>query len=189
MAEALFHPRWGYYATRDPLGAGGDFITAPEVSQVFGELIGLWCADLWQRMGAPDPVILAELGPGRGTLLADALRAARVAPDFARALRLHLVERSPVLRGASRDARAMRAPTWHDASSSLPPGPLLLIANEFVDALPVRQFARGKDAWHERRVGLAADGALGLHPRSRAGSSASFRRPRRGQRVRDPAGG
>lgn len=160
MAEALLHPRWGYYATRDPLGAGGDFITAPEVSQVFGELIGLWCVDLWQRMGAPDPVILAELGPGRGTLLADALRAARIVPAFARARRLHLVELSQVLRAAQAETLGHAEPIWHDDLSSLPPGPLLLIANEFVDALPVRQFERGKDAWHERRVGLAPDGAL-----------------------------
>ena len=100
MDAALFDPRWGYYANRDPLGARGDFITAPEVSQVFGELVGLWFADLWQRMRAPDPVIVAELGPGRGTLMRDALRAARVVPGFGRAARLHLVERSPVLRRA-----------------------------------------------------------------------------------------
>ena len=106
MAEALLHPRWGYYMSRDPLGAGGDFITAPEVSQVFGELIGLWCADLWCRMGKPDPVVLAELGPGRGTLMADALRAARVVPGFAAALRLHLVERGAALRAV----QARRSP-------------------------------------------------------------------------------
>ncbi len=95
MAAALWDPRHGYYATRDPIGAKGDFITAPEISQVFGELIGLWCADLWQKMGAPDPVLVCELGPGRGTLMADALRAARILPAFRRAIRLHLVERSP----------------------------------------------------------------------------------------------
>ena len=108
MTEALQHPRLGYYATRDPFGAAGDFITAPEVSQVFGELIGLWCADVWTQMGRPDPVLLIELGPGRGTLMADALRAVAVAPDFRRALRLHLVETSPAL-------RAQQAKTLADA--------------------------------------------------------------------------
>src|ERR1700693_4274349 len=100
MAIALHDPDSGYYARRDPLGAAGDFITAPEISQIFGELIGLWCADLWQHIGKPDPVILAELGPGSGALLSDFLRAAATLPEFRRALDLHLVEASPVLRAA-----------------------------------------------------------------------------------------
>jgi NADH dehydrogenase [ubiquinone] 1 alpha subcomplex assembly factor 7 len=157
MAEALGHPLHGYYTTRDPLGARGDFITAPEVSQVFGELIGLWCAEGWERMGRPDPVILAELGPGRGTLMADALRALRVAPAFRRALRLHLVEISPVLRRAQATALAEASPVWHDDVADLPAGPLILVANEFLDALPIRQFLRRDDGWHERRIGLAGD--------------------------------
>ena len=160
MAEALQHPRLGYYATRDPLGTAGDFITAPEVSQVFGELVGLWCADAWDRIGRPDPVLLAELGPGRGTLMADALRALKVAPDFRRALRLHLVETSPPLRALQAQTLAAAAPAWHDTAETLPPGPLLLIANEFLDALPIRQFERTGAGWHERRIGLGADGGL-----------------------------
>ncbi|HKW52778.1 MAG TPA: SAM-dependent methyltransferase, partial [Stellaceae bacterium] len=160
MAAALTDPEHGYYATRDPLGTGGDFITAPEVSQIFGELIGLWCADTWARMGLPDPVILVELGPGRGTLMADMLRASRVAPDFRRALRLHLVETSPVLRRAQAAALAEAEPTWHDGIATLPHGPLLLVANEFLDALPIRQFVRTGDGWHERRVALGGDGAF-----------------------------
>ncbi|HZT52012.1 MAG TPA: SAM-dependent methyltransferase [Stellaceae bacterium] len=156
MEAALFDPRWGFYANRDPLGARGDFITAPEVSQVFGELIGLWLADLWQRTGAPEPLILAELGPGRGTLLADALRAARAVPGFRRAARLHLVERSPVLRRRQAEVLGDAAPEWHTDFASLPPGPLFLVANEFLDALPVRQFVRLGDGWHERRVGWRA---------------------------------
>jgi NADH dehydrogenase [ubiquinone] 1 alpha subcomplex assembly factor 7 len=147
-----------YYAARDPLGAHGDFITAPEVSQMFGELVGAWCVDLWQRMGAPQPFVLAELGPGRGTLMQDALRAA--APDFLRAMRLHLVERSPVLRAAQEEALQTYAPTWHGNAAELPPGPLILVANEFLDALPIRQFERGSDGWRERRVGLDADGGF-----------------------------
>lgn len=158
MAEALGHPQYGYYMTRDPLGAAGDFVTAPEISQVFGELIGLWCVDLWQRMGTPDPVILAELGPGRGTLMADALRAAAGVPRFRQAARLHLVETSPVLRGLQAKALAGAQPAWHQATDELPPGPLLLVANEFLDALPIRQWERGSEGWHERRVGLAEDG-------------------------------
>src|SRR6185437_3612305 len=160
MAAALTHPAHGYYATRDPLGAAGDFITAPEVSQMFGELVGVWCIDTWERMGRPDPVILAELGPGRGTLMADLLRASRVVPDFRRALRLHLVETSPVLRATQAAALAEAEPTWHDSIATLPAGPLLLVANEFLDALPIRQFVRRDDGWHERRVALGGDGAL-----------------------------
>ncbi len=159
MAEALGHPKYGYYTTRDPLGARGDFITAPEITQIFGELIGLWCADGWVQMGRPDPVILAELGPGRGTLMADALRALRVAPDFRRALRLHLLETSPALRQIQAQLLADANPRWHQSFASLPEGPLIVIANEFLDALPIRQFVRGEKGWHERRVALAADGA------------------------------
>jgi NADH dehydrogenase [ubiquinone] 1 alpha subcomplex assembly factor 7 len=147
-----------YYAARDPLGVAGDFITAPEISQVFGELIGAWCVDLWQRLGAPDPVLLVELGPGRGTLLADALRATRAVPSFARALRLHLVERSPVLRRMQAERLDTFTPQWHDGIATLPPGPMLLIANEFLDALPIRQFERRGSVWHERRIALGADG-------------------------------
>jgi NADH dehydrogenase [ubiquinone] 1 alpha subcomplex assembly factor 7 len=147
-----------YYGSGDPFGAAGDFITAPEISQIFGELIGLWCAELWQRLGAPDPVLLVELGPGRGTLMADALRAAGVMPSFGRALRLHLVERSPVLREMQAEKLSAFAPQWHDSVATLPPGPMLLIANEFLDALPIRQFARQGGAWHERQIGRGADG-------------------------------
>jgi SAM-dependent MidA family methyltransferase len=137
-----------YYASRDPYA---DFTTAPEISQVFGELLGLWAAVVWDMMGRPDPVILAEAGPGRGTLMADALRAVRsVAPDFAAALRLHLLETSPRLR----QAQAARLPgaTWHANVADLPAGPLLLLANEFFDALPIRQFVRRGAGWAERYV-------------------------------------
>jgi SAM-dependent MidA family methyltransferase len=142
MAEANAH----YYATRDPLGAAGDFTTAPEISQMFGELIGLWFADLWTRAGAPADSCYVELGPGRGTLAADALRAMRSAglqPE------VHFVETSPVLRRA----QAERVPqaSWHDDVASLPEGrPLLLIANEFFDALPVRQLVSTEQGWRER---------------------------------------
>jgi SAM-dependent MidA family methyltransferase len=157
MADCLMDPAQGYYATRDPFGAAGDFVTAPEISQMFGELIGLWLAQVWADRGAPSPFVLAELGPGRGTLMADALRAARVVPGFAAAARVVLVEASPALR-ALQAARLHRA-VWVERVEDLPPGPLFLLANEFFDALPIRQFQRGADGWRERVVGLR-DGRL-----------------------------
>ena len=164
MAEALGHPRHGYYRRRDPLGAAGDFITAPEISQMFGELIGLWCAVVWQDMGAPDPVVVVELGPGRGTLMADVLRAARTAPGFLGAARPHLVETSPLLTARQKEALAApglgSAPAWHDSLDGVPEGPMLLIANEFFDALPVRQFQRTDEGWRERQVDAQEDGGF-----------------------------
>jgi NADH dehydrogenase [ubiquinone] 1 alpha subcomplex assembly factor 7 len=160
MDMALWDPAQGYYATRDPLGARGDFITAPEISQVFGELIGAWLADFWQRSGAPDPVALCELGPGRGTLMADALRAAETLPAFRKAIRLHLIEAGAALREAQRKTLGAANPSWHRNFADLPDGPLLLVANEFLDALPIRQFERRADGWHERRIGLGTGDGL-----------------------------
>jgi NADH dehydrogenase [ubiquinone] 1 alpha subcomplex assembly factor 7 len=162
MAEALGHPRLGYYRRALPLGAPGDFTTAPEISQMFGELLGAWLADRWLAMANPAPVRLVELGPGRGTLMADALRATRGVPGFHAALDLHLVETNAPLREAQRAALNGFAPTWHERLDDVPAGPLLLIANEFFDALPVRQFHRTAEGWRERMVGLAADGTLRL---------------------------
>ncbi len=159
MAECLLHPEWGYYATRDPLGAAGDFTTAPEISQMFGELLGLALALAWMDQGAPTPFALAELGPGRGTLMADLLRATRAVPGFHDAMRLHLVEASPPLRAAQARALEGYAPQWCDDTAALPDMPLFLLANEFFDALPIRQFVRDGDGWSERRVG-ARDGQL-----------------------------
>jgi NADH dehydrogenase [ubiquinone] 1 alpha subcomplex assembly factor 7 len=159
MAECLGNERWGYYRTRDPLGAAGDFTTAPEISQTFGEMIGLWAADLWGRMGAPSPVRVVELGPGRGTLMRDFLRAARVMPGFGRAIDLHLVETSPALRARQAEALADARPAWHDAIEAVPEGPTLLVANEFFDALPVHQLERTPAGWAERRVDLVEGGA------------------------------
>jgi SAM-dependent MidA family methyltransferase len=155
MADCLMHPRHGYYATRDPFGAAGDFVTAPEISQMFGELVGLSLAQSWLDQGAPSGVVLAELGPGRGTLMADALRATRRVPGFHAALEVHLVETSPSLRAA----QAQRVPQaiWHDTVADLPERPLWLVANEFFDALPIRQFVRDGDGWRERLVALADD--------------------------------
>jgi NADH dehydrogenase [ubiquinone] 1 alpha subcomplex assembly factor 7 len=158
MEAALAHPEHGYYRTRDPFGARGDFITAPEISQMFGELIGLWCVDVWRRMGEPGSFVLADLGPGRGTLMSDALRAAKLAPDFLAGARLHLVETSPALRMAQGRTLGAHGPQWHERAEDLPDGPILMVANEFFDALPVRQFIRREKGWHERRIGLGEDG-------------------------------
>ncbi len=142
-----------YYAARDPFGTTGDFTTAPEMTQAFGECLGLWAAVTWQAMCRPDPVLLVELGPGRGTRMADALRAAaEMAPDFRAALRVHLVETSPRLRAAQAQRLGAAVAAWHDDIAALPPGPAIVIGNEFLDALPIRQFVRRGDAWLERFV-------------------------------------
>ncbi len=154
MAECLLHPDHGYYTTRDPLGATGDFTTAPEISQMFGELLGLCLAQAWMDQGAPDPLILAELGPGRGTLMADMLRAARALPAFRAAINVHLVEASPTLRARQSETLAGAGATWHGHVEELPEGPLYLVANEFFDALPIRQFLRDRGGWRERVIGL-----------------------------------
>ncbi|MBK1635254.1 class I SAM-dependent methyltransferase [Rhodovulum adriaticum] len=161
MAECLLHPEHGYYTRAEPFGAAGDFTTAPEISQMFGELIGLWLAQVWLDQGAPVPFTLAELGPGRGTLMADALRATQGVPGFHQAAQIHLVEAAPRLRAAQKDALEGYAVTWHDTVDGLPDAPLFVIANEFFDALPIRQFQRDAQGWRERQVGLV-DGALTL---------------------------
>lgn len=148
-----------YYATHDPFA---DFTTAPEISQVFGEILGLWAAVAWQSMGFPTPVLLVEAGPGRGTLMADALRAiGQAVPAFRSALRVHFIETSPRLR-AEQAARVGDA-VWHDDLASVPTGPMILLANEFLDALPIRQFVRRGDAWMERYV---SDGRFEERPTS-----------------------
>jgi len=166
MADALGHPRLGYYMTGDPFGRGGDFITAPEISQMFGELMGLWCAVQWDAMGRPDPVHLVEMGPGRGTLMADALRAARGVEGFVESLSISLVEISPALKSAQEDTllaagtvRRARSLSWVSGLDDVPEGPVLAIANEFLDALPVRQFVMTGDGWRERLVDVDETGA------------------------------
>ncbi|SON57061.1 hypothetical protein HDIA_3520 [Hartmannibacter diazotrophicus] len=157
MALCLGDPAEGYYMRRDPFGAKGDFITAPEVSQMFGELVGVWCLMRWIEMGEPASVALVELGPGRGTLMADLLRAAGSRSAFRQALTVHLVEMSPHLKKRQSETLNGADPIWHDGVATLPDGPLIVVANEFFDALPVRQFVRTEKGWHERVVGLAGD--------------------------------
>jgi len=165
MAECLLHPEHGYYTRHDPFGAGGDFTTASEISQMFGELLGLCLAQSWLDQGAPSPFTLAELGPGRGTLMADLLRATKAVPGFHAAAQVTLVEASPKLRDRQRAALGGHAARWLDTVDALPEAPLFLIANEFFDALPIRQFTRDPAGWRETMVGLVADAlAFGLAP-------------------------
>ncbi|MFD1159154.1 class I SAM-dependent methyltransferase [Roseovarius aestuarii] len=154
MSDCLLHPEHGYYATRDPLGAAGDFITAPEISQMFGELIGLCLAQSWLDQGAPSPFVLAETGPGRGTLMADLLRATQKVPGFHEAMQIQLIERSEPLKVQQRTTLNRENITWQDDLSTLPDLPLFLVANEFFDALPIRQFQRDGKGWRERQVGV-----------------------------------
>lgn len=158
MDLCLGHPAHGYYMAREPFGEGGDFITAPEISQVFGELVAVWCIGQWQAMGEPSAFSLIELGPGRGTLMADLLRAGAVSPSFRQAARVHLVETSPRLEALQRERIGDNA-NWHRALDTVPEGPFVLVANEFFDALPIRQFAWQEGSWRERAIGLA-DGRL-----------------------------
>ncbi len=156
MAEA----NAAYYARGTAIGGAGDFITAPEISQIFGEIIGLWLAVVWQQMGSPARVLVAECGPGHGTLMADALRALAPVPAFRDAIDLHLVETSPALRARQGETLGDAVSAWHDDLAGLPmDAPLLLVANEFLDALPVRQVVRKHGRWHLRRVALEGDGA------------------------------
>lgn len=162
MHLCLGHPQFGYYVTHDPLGPGGDFTTSPEISQMFGELLGLWAAAVWRQMGGPARVLLVELGPGRGTMMHDMLRAAHVMPDFRKALAVHLVETSPVLRRRQHQTlgKVDVAIAWHDALVEVPEEPAIIVANEFFDALPVNQAIKQADGWHERVVNIDDDGEL-----------------------------
>jgi NADH dehydrogenase [ubiquinone] 1 alpha subcomplex assembly factor 7 len=161
MELCLMHPRYGYYVSRDPLGREGDFTTAPEVSQMFGELLGLWTASVWKQMGSPEFLRLIELGPGRGTMMADALRALRVLPPLYQGLQIHLVEVNPVLRERqSATLSNVRNIAWHDSIDDVPEGPSVILANEYFDVLPIHQMVRLENGWHERVIELDENGIL-----------------------------
>ncbi|WP_299686209.1 SAM-dependent methyltransferase [uncultured Tateyamaria sp.] len=182
MAEALLNPEYGYYTTRTPFGTKGDFITAPEMSQMFGEVIGLCLAQSWMDQGAPSTFTLAELGPGRGTLMADALRATARVPGFLAAAQIVLVEVSPTLRDRQAETLEGYEVTWIDSAADLPDGPLWCVANEFFDALPIRQFIRDGKSWRERCVGVQQDMlGFGLAPQGP--------QPRLDNRLADTADG
>ena len=152
MSLCLLHPDHGYYTSRDPFGAQGDFITAPEISQMFGELVGLALAQVWLDQGSPTSFTLAELGPGRGTLMTDILRATQIVPGFHTAAQIVLVEASSHLRAMQ--AKVVPTATFIHRAADLPDQFTLLVANEFFDALPIRQFVRASNTWRERVVGL-----------------------------------
>ena len=161
MELCLMHPEHGYYLSRDPLGREGDFITAPEVSQMFGELLGLWAASVWKAIDSPPLLRLIEIGPGRGTLMADALRALRVLPPLYQALSVHLVEVNPVLREKQKSALSgSREISWHDSIDDVPDGPSVILANEYFDVLPIHQAVKAANGWHERTVELDDSGSL-----------------------------
>ena len=162
MTLCLADAEHGYYTTRDPFGAGGDFITAPEVSQMFGEMIGLWMAAVWKQMGSPENLRVVELGPGRGTMMMDALRAAKVMPAFRDAVVIHLVEISPALVACQqRTLEPLSMPIyWHPALADVPAGPAIVLANEFFDALPINQAVKSERGWHERLIEIDSAGYL-----------------------------
>lgn len=159
MADALGHPHYGYYMTGAPIGAEGDFTTAPEISQIFGELIGAFLVQSWIDLGEPAHFNLVELGPGRGVMMADILRAARMRPAFRAAAELWLVETSGRLRHEQSRRLSTFDPNWTDRFAGVPAAPTLIVANEFFDCLPIRQFVRVRGGWRERLVGLDDDGA------------------------------
>ena len=189
MALCLFDPAHGYYTTRDPFGARGDFITAPEVSQMFGELIGLWMAAVWKQMGAPENVRLIELGPGRGTMMKDALRAVQIVPEFRGCHRGCIWSKS--VRCCERNRKStledVGVPVfWHAALAEVPKGPAIILANEFFDALPVNQAIKTERGWHERRIEIDADDQLAFTiapepmPHFRDAAAAGVAAPRAG---------
>lgn len=161
MATCLHHPSYGYYANQQAVGAAGDFITAPEISQMFGELLGLWVIQTWHDMGQPHTINLVELGPGLGTLMADIIRTGRIAPAFLAAICIHLVDVNETLRARQAETlapllkdTANPAPTWHTDLSAIPDGPVICIANEYFDCLPIHQFERTQTGWCERCITL-----------------------------------
>jgi SAM-dependent MidA family methyltransferase len=163
MELCLMHPRYGYYVARDPLGREGDFVTAPEVSQMFGELLGLWAASVWKQMGSPQMLRLIEIGPGRGTMMADALRALRVLPPLYQALQVHMIDVNPVLRERQQATlSAVRHITWHESIDEVPEGPSIILANEYFDVLPIHQMVKREDGWHERVIEVDDNGKLGF---------------------------
>jgi NADH dehydrogenase [ubiquinone] 1 alpha subcomplex assembly factor 7 len=175
MQLCLADPQHGYWQRTATIGANGDFVTAPEISQIFGELIGLWSATVWQLLGQPAPVRLVELGPGRGTLMCDALRSAQALSPFSQSTTVHLVELSAPLRVLQQQALRAHADrtSWHDNLADVPAGPAIVVANEFLDALPVRQLVFSGGTWRERVVDLTPDGDL----RFAVGSATAYASP------------
>jgi NADH dehydrogenase [ubiquinone] 1 alpha subcomplex assembly factor 7 len=157
MEACMRHPQHGYYTTRDPLGQDGDFTTGPEISQMFGEMIALWCVDIWMKMGEPEEFVLAEGGPGRGTLMDDVLRTVKVSDKFTNAARVHLIEKSPALREKQATKLANYKVDWSEDLEGLPSLPTIFFANELLDTFAVRRFLKSDKGWEEQAVGLEND--------------------------------
>lgn len=151
----LTHPEHGYYMKRDPLGVNGDFTTAPEISQLFGDMVGIWLAEQWYKLSRPKEFYLVEVGPGRGTLMADIVRIGKIIPDFVAAMQIHLIETSPTLRAKQGEVIKGHQIVWHEDLATLPDNaPIIFIGNEFLDALPIEQYVFQKNQWYERVVGV-----------------------------------
>ncbi len=163
MQLALQHPQYGYYVSGDPLGEAGDFTTSPEISQMFGEMVGLWCAEVWRLMGCPSRFALLEMGPGRGTLMQDALRATQKVEGFHEAMQLHLLESNATLKEAQAKRLGDFSPRFIGDLSFLPPLPLIAVANEFFDAMPVHQYIKTLQGWRERLVGIEGGKFVFVH--------------------------
>lgn len=161
MSEILANPEYGYYKKREPFGKDGDFITAPEISQMFGELIGIWAASVWQQMGKPESIDIIEMGPGRGTLMSDFLRGTKNIAGFHEAINICMVEISDRLIQKQKEALSdFSKVSWYKDFNDIPSGKFILIANEFFDALPIHQYVKKSDGWHERMVGLSVSNEL-----------------------------
>lgn len=157
MELVLHHPDHGYYRQGNPLGAQGDFITAPEVSQLFGEMVAVWCVEMWGLMGKPDPFVLLELGPGRGTLMADILKSTAKVTDFQRALRLRVLECNAKLRALQMEKFGDYAPVYLESLEQIPHLPVIALANEFFDTIPMRQYVKTESGWRERLVDYSGE--------------------------------
>jgi NADH dehydrogenase [ubiquinone] 1 alpha subcomplex assembly factor 7 len=162
MHEALLHPQYGYYQTKQPFGREGDFTTAPEISQMFGELIGVYIASIWQQMGQPDDIQIVEMGAGRGTLMHDLLRGTKHIPDFHNSVHISIIDASPSLQALQQQCLQGAHPNicWYNTLSDIPSKPMLFIANELFDALPIHQYEQRKGQWYERMVGVDSQGQL-----------------------------
>lgn len=162
MDMALYHPEYGYYMTRDPFGIDGDFTTSPEISQMFGELIGAWIIDTWIKMGSPERFQLIECGAGRGTMMADIWRVCKAVDSIAKAVQIRIIETSPLLKKIQKTALEDAPVTWIDTLDELDNTPIIVLGNEFLDAMPVRQFFWTKEGWKERGVSLGIDDSSGI---------------------------
>jgi len=188
MELVLGHELHGYYMTRDPLGQRGDFTTAPEITQIFGELLGVWCIGIWRQMGKPPQFNIVEFGPGRGTLMKDLLRGASADKNFIQAMYIHLIETSPVLTQKQQETLQGKADhiEWHKSLETVSDLPTIFIGNEFLDALPINQYYKKSDGWHERKIGLS-DGQFAFEDEKISDTDAASIIPRKVNEMEEKA--